>query len=168
MWLTAQQRYYFKKKKKTTKTLLFLVALGYSRNNCWPNILFPPLSTSIPCSLLYLKSHNFSFHWMSYFALSGAELPIFILPNVGLTLSSSVRDCGRHRSPARAHTAAHLRPSTGITGSLPGSVCPALLACGWHMVGIAICFWCTFPAALWAGVVLFLFIFSVPKIDIRT
>jgi len=112
------------KKKKQSKTLLFLVALGHSKNNCWPSILFPPLSTSpVLCSLLDLKSHSFSFHWMSYFALSGAELPILVPPNVGLTLSSSVRGCGRHRSPARAHTAAHLRPSTGVTGSLPGSVC---------------------------------------------
>ena len=166
MWLTAQQRYYFKKKKKNNQNPTLPCCSGLQQKQLLTEHPLP--STSIPCSLLYLKSHNFSFHWMSYFALSGAELPIFILPNVGLTLSSSVRDCGRHRSPARAHTAAHLRPSTGITGSLPGSVCPALLACGWHMVGIAICFWCTFPAALWAGVVLFLFIFSVPKIDIRT
>lgn len=167
MWLTPQQRYYYKKKKQNPT--LPCCSGSQQKQLLTKHPLPSSLNFSYPlCSLLYLKSHNFSLHWMSYFALSGAELPIFIPPNVGLTLSSSVWGCGRHRSPARAHTAAHLRPSAGITGSWPGSVCPALLTCGCHVVGIATCFWCSFPTVLCAGVVLFLFICFVPKTDICT
>ena len=167
MRLTAQQRYYFKKNKaKPYSSLLLWVTAKTTADRASSSLLS---NFSCPLFSAQLKEPQLFF-----------SLNVLLCPLWGRTPHSCPTKCGAYpflqcvglREAQVPCKGTHSCPSETIDWNhrqlARFRVCPALLACGCHMVGIATCFWCSFPTALWAGVVSFLFIFSVPKTDICT
>ena len=167
MRLTPQQRYYYLKKKQNPtlpccsgsqqKQLLTEHPLPSSFNFSYP--LFsallkePPLFSSLNvllCPLWGRTPHFYPTKCGAYPFLQCAGLWKAQAPCKGTRSCPSETICWSHRQLARLR------------------VCPAFPARGRHVAGIAACFWCSFPTALRAGVVLFLVVCFVPKTDICT
>lgn len=168
MWLTPQQRYYYKKKKAKPYSSLLLWVTAETTVDQTSSSLLSQLLLSSLFSALLKEPQLFS------------SLNVLLRPLWGRTPHFYPTKCGAYpflqcvglweaQVPCKG---THSCPSETICWNhrqlARFRVCPALLTCGCHVVGIATCFWCSFPTALCAGVVLFLFICFVPKTDICT
>lgn len=155
-----------KKTRSLSSLLLWVTAEPASLTK---HLSLSSLNFSYPlCSLLCKEPQLFSSLNVLLKPSLGAELYFIHKMYWGLPLSSQCWGWGP-RSPAGAHTAAHLRPSAGITGSWPGSMCAQHFLMGVMWLTLLTCFWCSFPTATAvAGSCLIPLYMFVPKTDICT